>query len=141
MRRRPLLEVKVRNPRCSLGLKYENASGLVSPHSTLVRPKRLEESFPASQREMGRDGAPTPTRNGCYRGPFQFKRAKIAKTDTMHAPARLRDMRRYFFSQGEFICNFIFITVPRGIPSAHMHWASISDLATLGMWADPGSYA
>ena len=33
------------------------------------------------------------------------------------------------------------ITVPRGIPSAHMHWASISDLATLGMWADPGSYA
>ena len=22
-----------------------------------------------------------------------------------------------------------------------MHWASISDLATLGMWADPGSYA
>ena len=29
----------------------------------------------------------------------------------------------------------------KGIPSAHMHWASISDLATLGMWADPGSYA
>ena len=29
----------------------------------------------------------------------------------------------------------------RGIPSAHMHWDSISDLATLGMWADPGSYA
>ena len=22
-----------------------------------------------------------------------------------------------------------------------MHWDSISDLATLGMWADPGSYA
>eukprot|EP01043_Picozoa_sp_COSAG02_P107018 COSAG02_NODE_43025_length_378_cov_21.093190_1_plen_21_part_01 len=21
-----------------------------------------------------------------------------------------------------------------------MHWDSISDLATLGMWADPGSY-
>ena len=29
----------------------------------------------------------------------------------------------------------------KGIPSAHMHWDSISDLATLGMWADPGSYA
>ena len=25
----------------------------------------------------------------------------------------------------------------RCIPSAHMHWASIYDLATLGMWADP----
>ena len=45
-------------------------SGLVSPHSTLVRSKRLEESFPASQREMGRNGAPAPTRNGFYRGPF-----------------------------------------------------------------------
>ena len=29
----------------------------------------------------------------------------------------------------------------KGIPSAHMHRDSISDLATLGMWADPGSYA
>ena len=29
----------------------------------------------------------------------------------------------------------------KGIPSAHMHWDSISDLATLGMWTDPGSYA
>eukprot|EP01043_Picozoa_sp_COSAG02_P053296 COSAG02_NODE_5863_length_3980_cov_4.820407_3_plen_60_part_00 len=26
----------------------------------------------------------------------------------------------------------------KGIPSAHMHWDSIYDLATLGMWADPG---
>ena len=25
----------------------------------------------------------------------------------------------------------------KGIPSAHMHWASISDLATLGMYAWP----
>ena len=43
----------------------------------------------------------------------------------------------------DLLFSFIpyFITVPRGIPSAHMHWASISDLATLGMWADPGSYA
>ena len=29
----------------------------------------------------------------------------------------------------------------RCIPSAHMHWDSISDLATLGMWADPGCRA
>ena len=57
----------------------ENASDLVPPHSTLVRSKRLEESFPASQREVGRNGVPAPIRNGnsFYRGPFSFKRSSL----------------------------------------------------------------
>ena len=47
---------------------------------------------------------------------------------------------------GECRCSIEPVFVSRshsrkGIPSAHMHWDSISDLATLGMWADPGSYA
>ena len=68
----------------------EKSSDLVSAHFTLVRSKRLGESFLASQREVGANEVVAAARNGFCEGPFfpGFKLPKIAKIQASHRAAR-----------------------------------------------------